>query len=137
MRKTALSFTVSPAAISPSPDGFLPVAALPRLVDSWLLVGDINRHNPCITENRRLSLGQFVWFLNQRGLTHCGPHDVRAFLHYLTRGHEEPGGRWGNPRLTKTTKPSTVRSHHTTLKAFFNWLMAEREITMSPIVHIP
>jgi integrase len=113
------------------------VDLLPRLVDSWLLACDINQHSARTMEEWRGALGKFLWFLRQQDVPQCGTHEVRRFLHYLTHGHEEPGGRWGNPRMTRPVAPGTVKTYHKILRAFFNWLVAEGEITVSPMQRVP
>lgn len=110
---------------------------LPRLSQSWLLACDINQHSPRTIGARKELLGKLAWFLNERQFDTCGIHELRHFLHYVTHGHKEPGGRWGNPRCTTPTKPGTVKTYHRILRAFFNWLVAEGEIEQSPMERIP
>src|SRR5688572_25070051 len=47
---------------------------------------------------RRSTIEKLVWFLGQRGCTRCGQTELRHFLTYVARGHDEPGGRWGNAK---------------------------------------
>jgi site-specific recombinase XerD len=110
---------------------------LPRLVDSWLLAGDINRHSARTIETRRERLGRLLWFLRHREFAACGLTELRAFFHYPNHGHEEPGGRWGNPRLTNGTSSGRVKSYHSTIRTFFGWLVEEGQIEATPMARIP
>ena len=114
----------------------LTVSQLERLKDSYLLAGDIERHSERTLDARRDLLSKLVWFLRQREYASCGLHELRAFLHYVTHGHKEPGGRWGNPRNNRPTKPRTVKNYHGILRAFFNWCVAEGDLAESPIERI-
>ena len=53
-----------------------------------------------------------------------------------TNGHKEPGGRWGNSRMTKQVTPGTVKTYHRILKAFFNPLVNEGKLDTSPMERI-
>ena len=115
----------------------VPVATLPRLTESWRLACDINHHSPETLAQRRFLLGKLVWFLQQRELTACGTDELRQFLHYVSHGHKEPGGRWGNPRMTRATSARTAKNYHGILRTFFNWLITEGELDASPMERIP
>jgi integrase len=116
----------------------LPVAFLPRLFDSFLLTGDINRHSETTLTQRRDILGKFVWLVrDHRKHATCDTAAVRDFLHHVTHGHKEPGGRWGNPRNTRAAGTRTVKNYHGILRAFFNWLVAEGELEKSPMERVP
>ena len=115
----------------------VPAASLPRLSESWRLACDINRHSAETLAQRRFLLDKLVWFLRQRELPGCGTDEIRQFLHYVSHGHKEQGGRWGNPRMTRPTSARTAKNYHGILRAFFNWLVAEGELTASPMERIP
>ena len=85
----------------------LPSSRLPKLTSSWLIVEDISRHSDRYQESRR---------------------DLFD--------HKEPGGRWGNPRMTCPNKPRTSKNYHGILRAFFNWCIAEGELARSPMERI-
>lgn len=104
------------------------MSRLPSLADSWVLAGDINRHSERTLTAKRDLLEKPVWFMNHKGLNECGTHELRQFLHYVTHGHEDAAGRWGNARNRRPTKARTVKNYHGILRAFFNWLVAEGEI---------
>ena len=59
--------------------------------------------------------------------------ELRQFLAYLNKGHEEPGGRFGNPQLTHPVRPRTVKDYHSHLRTFFRWLVEEGGIEECPI----
>jgi integrase/recombinase XerC len=82
---------------------------------------------------RRFLLGKLVWFLSTQGHQCCGQRELRLFLHYLSHGHEEPGGRFGNPRLTRPLRPVSLRDYYVHLKCFFAWLVEQDMIPASPM----
>lgn len=147
MRKTAPPFKKTPhdetASLSSHSDALarlrphaLPSSSLSPLIESWLLAGDINRHSARTLESRRERVFRLVWFLDQRGYGTCGRNELRQFFHYVAHGHEEPGGRWGNPRLSKPTSSGRAKAFHSSLRAFFGWLVAEGELEVSPMERI-
>lgn len=74
-----------------------------------------------------------MWFLKQNELPTCGTLELRQFLAYVSRGHESPGGRWGNPLMTKPVRPRTVHTYHGHLRTLFRWLIQEGIIETSPM----
>lgn len=114
----------------------LGTADLERFTEGWLLAGDIARHSPATLALRRLILGKLHWFLRGRSLDTCGTHEIRLFLSYLNHGHEQPGGRWGNPHETRPVKPGTVATYDRHLRAFFSWLVKEELLEGSPMEKI-
>jgi site-specific recombinase XerD len=113
------------------------VAELARYADGWLLSGEISQHSPRTLELRRMVVGNLLWFLKDRELPSCGTLELRQFLAYLTNGHKEPGGRWGNPQMTRPVRPRTVRDYHGHLRAFFRWIVSEDGLNASPVDRIP
>lgn len=111
-------------------------ARLPRLIESYLLGGDISRHSERTLDARRDLLGKLVWFLKDRDISDCDEHALKLFLHHVTHGHKESGGRWGNPRCTRPTKPRTAKNYHGILRAFFNALVVDGDIGASPMERI-
>lgn len=125
MRKTALTLT-----------SFLPALTageLSRYADGWLLDGEIRQHSPQTLALRRLILSKFLWFVRGQECAQVGALEVRQFLAYLTRGHDEAGGRWGNAQNTRAVRPSTVQTYHRHLRTFFAWCVAEGALAASPM----
>jgi site-specific recombinase XerD len=122
-------FTVSETALT--------VFNLERFADGWLLAGDIDQHSPRTIQNRREIVAKLVWFLRRERLEICGTHELRQFLAYLTQGHKEPGGRWGNPRMIRPVNPRTVKDYHGHLRTLFRWIVAEGGLEASPMERIP
>src|SRR5688500_8968518 len=90
------------------PEVSIPVSELRRQSEGWLLAGDIDQHSERTLGARRDIVGKLFWYLRSRECPDCGTHELRQFLAYLTHGHKEPGGRWGNPKMTKPVSPRTV-----------------------------
>lgn len=129
MKKTALR---SPKPAAPVSAG-IRVSDLAFYGKNWLLDGEVRQHSAQVLSTRRLILSKLEWFLQTRGHEVCGQTELREFLAYLGRGHAEPGGRWGNPHLTRPVRPRTVKDYHGHLRTFFRWLIAQRMISESPI----
>jgi site-specific recombinase XerD len=115
----------------------LEVSKLEHYAEGWLLSGDISQHSPNTLAFRRLLVTKLRWFLDRERLPRCGTHELRLFLAYLTHGHREPGGRWGNPRLTNPVRPRTVKDYHSHLRTLFRWIVAEGGLDISPMDRIP
>lgn len=125
MQKTAHRFANSDATIS--------VSELARYADGWFLDGEIRQHSKTTLASRRLIVSKLLWFLRQREYTTCGVLELRQFLAYISRGHEEKGGRWGNRLMTRPVRPRTVHTYHGHLRTLFRWLIGEGAIEVSPM----
>ncbi len=148
MRKTASSFLTSEKSaellfggssssfrVSPA----IPIDEIKYAADGWLLDGDIRQHSHRTLEARRALLGKLLWFLEEYGHSTCGLLQLRQFIGHISRGHEDPAGRWGDaadpnkPRATKPVRPRTVQTYHGHLRTFFRWMIAEGMIPSSPM----
>jgi site-specific recombinase XerD len=138
MTKSTPPFTKSRAGNTDLRDS-LPAPDVARLLDSWLLACDIERHSERTIESRRERVGRLVWFLPEKGHESCGLSELRAFFHYLNHGHKDKAGRWGagDARSRKPLSSGRVKSYHSSLRTFFNWLVAEGELDTSPMERIP
>lgn len=132
MKKTALRSPRPLALVSTD----IRASDLPFYRKNWLFDCEVRQHSTQVLYTRALILSKLEWFLQLRGHDLCGPTQVREFLAYLTHGHSEPGGRWGNPHFTQPVRPRTVRDYHSHLRTFFRWLIAQKMITESPIENI-
>lgn len=102
----------------------------------WLLDCEIQQMSNRTLSSRRDVTEKLAWFLRLKRLDQCGPLEVRAFLLYLTRSHEEPGGRWGNPRETKPLKPATIVSYFNILRTLFNHAVESGDLEVSPMARL-
>ena len=125
MQKTALPLTKT--------DTSIPVSRLVRCISDWHSDCRIQQHSPHTINGRQIITNKLMWFLEGRGYEVCGPSELRAFFAYLTTGHEEAGGRWGNPQLLSPMRPCTVHMYYSRLKAFFNWLVSDGFLDSSPM----
>jgi site-specific recombinase XerD len=114
----------------------LSVAELRSAAEGWLLDGDIRQHSARTQGNRREIIEKLLWFLDDQEFATCSLLELRKFLSYLSRGHEDPRGRWGNPRMKSQVKPRTVHTYHGHLRTFFRWLVDEGVIGQSPMESI-
>ncbi|HEY3413900.1 MAG TPA: tyrosine-type recombinase/integrase [Armatimonadota bacterium] len=115
------------------PQTDLDVRSLERSVEGWLLDGDIRQLSDRSLGNRRMVVDKLVWFLKDRAYERCGAAEIRQFLAYLNHGHEDEGGRWGNPQCDKPVGPSTVQTYYVHVRTFFRWLVDEGLLTVSPV----
>jgi site-specific recombinase XerD len=129
MKNSAPSLTVSQVGIT--------TCDLRNDSAEWLRAGEISRHSQRTIGARREIVQKLLWFLNDREIEVCDTSAIRGFLHYLTTGHTEPGGRWGNPRETEPVRPATVHTYHGHLRTFFAWLVSEGLLESSPMDRIP
>jgi hypothetical protein len=87
----------------------LGLSVLERYADGWILACEIDQHSHRTLDTRRDIIKKLLWFLRRKCYENCGVMELRAFFAYLTTGHREPGGRWGNPLMTKPVSPRTVK----------------------------
>jgi len=112
------------------------VPELESLAKEWLLDCELRQHSKQTLFSRRDYLNRFLWFLKHRDYQEVGPPEIKQFLLYLSNGHQEPGGRWGQPRNTKPMRPVTIHGYYRTLKTLFNWLVEDEAITETPMRRI-
>ncbi|MDE2125283.1 MAG: tyrosine-type recombinase/integrase [Armatimonadetes bacterium] len=110
---------------------------LERYADGWLLSGEIDQHSARTLGNRRSIVSKLVWFLREKNLDCCGTMELRQFLAYVTNGHQEAGGRWGNAQQTRPVRPRTVHTYHGHLRTLFRWIVSEDGLGVSPMERIP
>jgi len=99
----------------------------------WALDGDVRNLAREYVQRRKDVSARLLWFLRRRKSETCGTLELRAFFAYLRTGHEEPEGRWGNARETEPLAPSTIKQYHTMLRAFWNFVVAEKGLDVSPM----
>jgi len=124
--------------LSSAPDAseLLATSELEQTAEGWHLSCDIEQHSSRTIERRRDILNKLDWFLKKKNIQVIDRTALRGYLHYLTHGHEEEGGRWGNPQCTKAVRPRTVHTVHGHLRSFFNWCIEEGILSVSPMDRI-
>jgi len=122
--KTAPHSTISRSEIS--------TLSLAQQIEDWLREGRINQLSPRTIEERHGFGQKLLWFLKHRNYEICGRRELLAFFDYLNTAHLEPGGRWGNPHMTKPLRPITVRTYHVQVRVLFNWLIFQEVLDVSP-----
>ena len=109
------------------------IEVLHQGIQEWLADCEYRQHSPATIAFRRMVCEKLSWFLVQGEYSECGTFELRAFLNYLTNGHKDKGGRWGNPQLTKPVKAVTVKDYHRHLRTLFTWMETEYFIDDSPL----
>jgi site-specific recombinase XerD len=106
-----------------------------NLVEDWLADCQIRQHSQRTIELRRMLAGRLFWFLKEQGATQCGRAEIRRFFAYLSNGHKDGGGRWGKSenRYAKPLRPETISTYFHHLRTFFNWLVGEEYLQVSPM----
>jgi integrase/recombinase XerD len=123
----------SPPRLTESATSALSLSELETAAEQWLLDGKLRNHSPRTSEARRELTEKLLWFLNEKGFARCGLEEVRGFLAHVQTGHEEPGGRWGNARMTRKVKPRTAETYFSNLSTFFLWCMEDGRLEASPM----
>lgn len=140
MQKQPLHFrsssTVKSTSKDNSPNDTLALADLENAAREWLFDCQYRQHSPRTIVARRIYLDKLIWFLKTHNYDQCGVPELRRFFAYLTSGHEQEGGRWGNSLRSKPVRPSTVATYHSHIRAFFNWLVGENFLDSSPMERI-
>lgn len=106
------------------------------LTEDWLSDCEYSQRSERTIELRRVLLGRLQWFLTDRQATDCGRSELRGFFAYLTTGHKQKGGRWGYGNDHGASRPmssATIRTYYAHLRSFFNWLVGQGIIDVSPL----
>jgi hypothetical protein len=80
------------------------------LIHGWIDDGDLRQLSPRTLEERRDVLGKLLWFLRHREYADCGAPQLHSFLAYVSRGHEQAGGRWDWDNRPQPEKPAQAKS---------------------------
>ncbi len=110
---------------------------LSNFANDWLLDGQFRLHSPNTIATRRIFIKNLLWFLERRRFEHCGVTELKHFFIYLSNGHEEPGGRWGNSQLKKPLRPISIKDYFVNFASMFDWFVAENLIETSPLKGLP
>jgi integrase/recombinase XerD len=129
MQKTEQPFINSEANIS--------VSELPFHVECWLNDCRASQHSARTIEARRLAMNKFLWYLREFQHEECDVSALRGFCAYLATAHEDPRGRWANSQQKQPLAAVTVQTYHKHLRAFFNYLVRDEAISLSPMRKIP
>lgn len=109
---------------------------LPFLIEDSLSEREYRQHTAQTIAARRASLYKLLWFVRHRNFESVGTIELRQFFTYLAKGHEEAGGRWGNSQCVQPMRPVTVQTYHNHVRTFFNWLVEDGTLTVSPMRRI-
>ena len=85
---------------------------LRRFSQEWLLDCDLRQHSINTIDGYKRELEKIFWFFEHRGIDAVGTSELKTFVSYLANGHNEPGGRWGNPALTKPLGKASMHFLH-------------------------
>lgn len=121
---------------SPKTGASISTADLPRFITGWILDGKYRQLSPQTLDLRRSVCERLVWWLNREALDTCSSAEIKGFLCYVTTGHNDVGGRYGNPALTKPVRTRTVKDTHGILRSFFLWLVAEGYAVANPMATV-
>jgi len=119
------------ALVSEVPQDGIATPELQQITEAWLMHAQYAQLSENTIAARRVFLKNLIWFLNLRNFPCCSCTELRQFFLYLANGHTEPGGRWGNPQLTKALQPISVKDYHVCLKSLFGWSTNELQTAYS------
>ncbi len=105
-------------------------------IEQWILDGDNAEMTERALLTRREVAAKLLWFLRDRECPACGTEALRAFFSHLRHGHEEPDGRWGNPRCRKVVRPTYVHKFYRTLRTLFLWCVRQGMLDTSPLAAV-
>jgi integrase/recombinase XerC/integrase/recombinase XerD len=114
----------------------LTIADVQDLSQAWIDDGEVRHFRERTIDERRRVLGKLLWFLRDREAAECGVRETRAFLAYVSRGHTDTRGRWGNDQCRREVKPATVKAYYRVLHSFSSWLEEAGELEGSLIAGI-
>lgn len=125
MNNTPLRKTTSDVSIS--------VDHIEQFAHGWILDCEYRQLSQRTIEFRRGFAKNYLWWLRHYEYSYCGKMELRAFLRYVATGHNEPGGRWGNPLCNRPLRPRTIKDYYTSLHTFFSWIESEGYIEQNPM----
>ncbi len=132
MQKTEL-YSAKTEADQDHVNPVLSLTQFERIYQDWLFEGECLNHSLNTIKGKRDVCQKLIWFLRQRNLDECGISEIRQFIAYVRNGHLEPGGRWGNPRLTKPASARTIKYYFVYLDGLFRWAVKEEQLQRSPM----
>ncbi len=126
------------------PSDWLSVEELELGVRHWILDAEIARKSPHTQLGRHRAGDHLLWFLRWKGWERCGELELREFFGYISTGHLQPGGRWGEAdqegrwgagvtRSREPVKPSTVKWYHVQVGALMNFLVGQEKLSENPL----
>jgi hypothetical protein len=102
-----------------------------RFVDTEEVVGSsptpptISLSAFAVIANRRLHIDKLLFFLCDREYGTCGISEIKSFSAYISNGHGDERGRWGNSRLRKNVRPSTIVTNYPNLRTTFRYFISK------------
>lgn len=112
------------------------LSQLRKWAADWILDCEIRQLSRAAIEDYKLFLRYFFWFLESEAAEEIGTPELKRFAAYLSTGHTEPGGRWGNPKLTKPLSKTSVCFYLKNMRVFYNFLLREEFISVNPTAKI-
>jgi integrase len=148
-----------PQAPETAPDNqdTLTRALLLRCANGWALDLRAENKSPSYQEGGKFITSRLLWWLDRDGHASCGPDQIKGFMIYLQHAHEGPEGRWGEAGETRATHAEkaartrgyqpvsvryapisdcTIKDYWVTLRAFFNWVVAQGILEKSPLARM-
>jgi len=113
----------------------VPISDIKRYADGWLIDSEYRQLAAQTLYSRRTITDKLMWWLKQQEYDTCGTMEIRAFLTYVAVGDEKLG-RWGNVHEKTKNRPVTVSAYYNRLKAFFQFLVNEGYLTISPMASL-
>jgi integrase/recombinase XerD len=111
----------------------VPISDIEELATLWVRAGQRQCRSERTIQGRAEFTEKFLWFLRHRSLEAVGPEQIEDFVHYLRTGKTEPGGRWGNARMTKPLRPVSICDYYRSCRGFFRWSYRKGFIDATPM----
>ncbi len=118
---------------SPGAQSSISVSDLSKWIEKWFNRCHVRQFSDQAIANHRIVLEKLLWYLDDRKLHECGEDELMGFLAYVTNGHNDARGRWGNPRLREKASPGTVQTYYSRLHTFFAYIVEKGVIAANPM----
>ena len=103
---------------------------------TWFVDSEYRRLSQQTLAFRRILVEKVAWFIQNRAIAQFGTMEIRQFLMYLSTGHLDAEGRWGNNALTREVRPTTLRTYYSNLKVMFRWMVSEEYLEAAYSYHV-
>lgn len=119
----------------------LPTVIIPTYLSEWILEAKYKCQSDDTIKGKRWAIEKLLAWLAANNATICGTMEIRRYLAYIAKSHEEPGGRWGrggfgDPERARFLKPVSARTieyYYNYTKGFFRWCVSQDYMLLDPM----
>jgi len=115
---------------------FIEATQMRFYIEGWLMDNEIRDLSTNTISFRKIVSNNLLWFIDDRKFVTCGINEMRQFLMYLSVGHTDPRGRWGNPQNKKAVSRRTKMDYQNTLTTYWWWCVKQGIVQWNPMMLI-